>query len=90
MNKDKLIKRLEENQVWYSDALEVLGLLRFHLFNLIEDVDCHNRVAPKLNQLPVASRHLEEARIALENAETFFCGKNNEQLRPDNNTSQTE
>ena len=61
---------------WYSTAIEKLGILRFYIHHLIQDIESYNRLATRLNEPPLSSQHLESAKKANEDANTFFSGGN--------------
>lgn len=62
-----------EDQEWYSNALEVLSPLRFHLFMLIQDIESKQRWS-KAAGLPFGIAGLEAAKSAAGDAELFFTG----------------
>ncbi len=68
--------RNAERQVWYCNALDVLSPLRFHLHEIMLDIECqasYNRIMGT----PFRIAGLEAAKAALEAAEAFCTGKNN-------------
>ena len=69
----------KEDLIWYSDALEKLLPLRFHLHNLLQLIDSHNKYAQRINQLyddqveiVIESKDIEEARKALKDTNNFL------------------
>jgi hypothetical protein len=66
---------LANNQVWYSNALEVLGPLRWHLNELVEAMESHNRYAKAVDQPLLPERKIEAAKAANEAANKYFSGK---------------
>jgi len=65
--------------VWYSDALEVLSPLRYHLNETIAQIESHNRAATRLGYMRVPKRRMEEAKTALDRAENFLTNKQKHQ-----------
>lgn len=63
-----------DDQEWYVQALETLRPLRYHLAELIEAAESHNRFADLTNVPRLSDRAITEAKIALEQAEAFFSG----------------
>lgn len=57
---------------WYPTALEKLGILRFYINHLIQDIESYNRLAVRLGEPPLPSQYLESAKKANEDANTFF------------------
>lgn len=66
---------------WYQGGLEVLGPLRYHIHQLIKEIESHNRFVASMKKLGVdvapACRpdYLKEAKKASEKAEAFFVPK---------------
>lgn len=69
-------------RIWYSGALEVLQPLRWHIEELIQEMESYNRFAVRMNKLrpdnpttvlPV--RKIEAAKEAQKIANDFFSGK---------------
>ncbi len=70
---------MSNNDGWYSKALEVLNPLRYHLQRIIDDIEAHNQFCESYNKLdapskqsPIPINKVAEAKVALEEAETFF------------------
>lgn len=61
--------------VWQSEALEVLNPLRFHLDELIEAIESHNRYARAVGQPQLSEKKIAAAKAAAESANTFLSGK---------------
>lgn len=68
-------------QEWYSRSLDRLQPLRFHMNELIDTIEEHNRLVKRLNQLrkkgepkilPVRTDKLKSAKRAAAQAEKFF------------------
>ena len=57
---------------WYSDALDVLNPLRWHIIELVEVMESHNRYAHQMGEplLPVSK--IEAAKAANAKADAFF------------------
>lgn len=69
------------SQEWYSRSLDRLQPLRFHMKELIDAIEEHNRLVKRLNQLrkrgepkdlPVRTDKLKKAKRAADRAERFF------------------
>lgn len=58
---------------WYVDAVEALSPLRYHMFQLLSDIETHRGFCEALGQ-PFNLRSLEAAKAALGDAELFFTG----------------
>ena len=61
-----------KERIWYSGALEVLNPLRFHLHELIEAAESHNKAAKILNMPLISEQKIGAAKTALEEAEMYF------------------
>jgi len=66
---------LQKNQVWYCNALEVLNPLRWHIHELIQEIDSHNRLAVRLDYPTISLEKVNKAREAMGKAESFFVEK---------------
>lgn len=71
----ELIAHYKKSQVWYVKALEALSPLRFHMDELIKEIEMHNRFLKKVKVATVPSRRIKAAKRALAKAEKFFCNK---------------
>lgn len=62
------------DQAWYSDALDVLGPLRWHINELIEEMESHNRFcSAHMKNVPLLShRKITAAKQANDTADKFF------------------
>jgi hypothetical protein len=63
-----------DDQKWHVQALEALRPLRYHLAEMIEMAESHNRFADLTNVPRLSDRAITEAKISLEQAEAFFRG----------------
>jgi len=63
-----------DSLAWYQESLEVLQPLRYHINELIQAVEAHNRYADLVGQPKVSPKTLEEAKQAANLAEYFFTG----------------
>ena len=72
-----------DQRVWYSEALEELGPLRYHIHELLQAVESHNRFAEHYNgikgetdvrAIKIPDRVIDAAKQASEQCEEFFCG----------------
>jgi len=73
-------------QEWYARAVDVLGPLRYHLHEVIQIVEDHNRFAARASRdplpaqsVPMPAHRVDEAKKALAAAEGFFCNPTNPQ-----------
>ena len=64
---DKLVR-----QEWYAGAMEVLGPLRWHLNELLEAMEAHNRYARAVGAPLLPERKIEAAKKANRAADTYF------------------
>jgi hypothetical protein len=71
-----MIQMDKEALSWYSNALEVLGPLRWHLHQLTERMRSHNLYSTALGQPLLPVKEIEEAEAANEAANDFFVDKN--------------
>jgi hypothetical protein len=60
------------NQEWYSNAVEVLSPLRWHLNELVEVMESYNRFAERMNYPLLPKNKIEEAKEANNKADEFF------------------
>ncbi len=60
---------------WYADAMEVLRPLRWHLDQLVREMESHNRYARHAGEPLVDEVKVKEAREAGERANNFFSVK---------------
>ena len=65
----------KSNQEWYATAFEKLSPLRYHIDELLEEMDSHNRVAKRLKIPGLSTKRITAAKKALEVAEEFCTGK---------------
>ena len=71
-----LIKSYASGQVWYANALDKLSHLRFHLNELVEQMDSNARLDRALgveNQYQTSK--VNAAKIAIKDANKFFSGE---------------
>lgn len=59
--------------VWQSEALEVLSPLRFHLSELIEAMEFHNRYAKRMGEPLLPEHKIAAAKAANDAVDKFFC-----------------
>jgi hypothetical protein len=57
---------------WYSGALEVLGPLRWHLNELIEEMESYNRLAKAAGRPLLAEKKIVVAKEANDKADKYF------------------
>jgi hypothetical protein len=57
---------------WYSQALEVLGPLRWHIEELLKAAEDHNRAADRLDHIKFSEDKIVAARAAQKLVEDFF------------------
>lgn len=69
----------KESLEWYIDALEALRPLRFHMFQLLSDLETHKIRCETLG-IPFCLRSLEAALVAMDDVEIFFTGSEVEGL----------
>jgi len=80
MGKDnkELLAHYKKSQVWYSKSLDVLGPLRFHMSELLLEIESYNRFLKRI-KVPLMyrtkSKRFKAAKKALAKAEKFFCNK---------------
>lgn len=60
---------------WYVDALEVLSPLRFHIDELITEIESYNRYASRMGHPLISRAKLAKAKEAQAISEKFFTGK---------------
>lgn len=65
----------KDSQVWYSNALEVLSPLRWHINELIEEMESYNRFAKRMNYPILPERKIEDAKLANQKVDDFFVHK---------------
>ncbi len=58
---------------WYKNAFEALRPLRFHMFQLLSDLETHKIYCESLG-IPFGLRSLEAALAAMDDTEVFFTG----------------
>ena len=68
------IKEKQVTNTFYPDALEVLSPLRFHINELIMEMESYNRFAERMNYPKLSVSKISEATKASVAAEQFFCG----------------
>ena len=62
-------------QTWYSEALEVLTPLRWHLDELVGAIEEYNGLARKINLRVIPEKKVVAAKEAMDKANRFFLGK---------------
>lgn len=77
MGKDnkELLAHYKESQVWYSKSLDVLGPLRYHMSELLFEIESHNRFLTRMKVAIIPTSKVKAAKRALAKAEKFFCNK---------------
>lgn len=60
------------HSLWYQEANEVLQPLRYHLNELILEMESHNRYAARAKQPLLSQDKIAEAKKAQRVAEKFF------------------
>jgi hypothetical protein len=60
------------NLAWYSKSLDVLNPLRWHLNELIEEMESYNRYATILKRPTLSESKIQAAKAANEAANKFF------------------
>lgn len=68
-----------DTQKWYVDSLEALRPLRYHMFQLLSDLETHKIRCEALG-MPFGLRSLEAALVAMDDVEIFFTGSKVEGL----------
>ncbi len=63
------------NSAWRSEALEALQPLRWHVNELIEALESHNRWAKRAGRPTIPEGKILAAKEASAKAESFFCPK---------------
>jgi hypothetical protein len=67
-----LLEERKKIQTWYSQALKLLSPLRYHVNELIEEIESYNRFAEKMGYPPLAEKKVLAAKRARDRAEKFF------------------
>jgi hypothetical protein len=57
---------------WYSKALKVLSPLRYHINELVNEIESYNRFAKKVDYPLLSEKKLLAAKRARDKAENFF------------------
>lgn len=65
------------NSDWYARMFVVLNPLRYHLLELLEAVESHNRAARMLGEPVVSEEKVAVARAALDGVESEIATFNN-------------
>lgn len=65
---------MKDSQSWYSTAVEHTSALRFHLDEILNEVDFHNRICKSIGVQGVSEKKLSQAREAQRKCEEFFTG----------------
>lgn len=58
---------------FYQDSLDVLSPLRYHLHELVLEMESYNRFAQRMNYPKLSEKKIDEAKKFLDVAELFFC-----------------
>lgn len=61
-----------KDKAWYRKALELLNPLRYHINELIEEIESYNRFAKKMGYPPLSKTKVLAAKRARDKAEKFF------------------
>ncbi len=71
------MKKIEDknNRIWYSKSLLILQPLRFHLKELIDEMESYNRYAKRIKGPSLSIHKINDAKLVLNEAEKFFTGK---------------
>lgn len=64
---------------WYENAFEAIRPLRYHMFQLLSDLEAHKICCESLG-MPFGLRSLEAALSAMDDVEVFFTGSKVEGL----------
>lgn len=68
----KMVTLPQNDLLWYQNGLEKLEPLRYHLFELIMEMEFHNSYAKRVKQPQLNKKKIAQAKKALERAEKFF------------------
>lgn len=63
---------MKDPDLWYSEALEVLQPLRWHLNELTTEIESYNRFAAVMGKPPILVNKIKAAKDANEAANKFF------------------
>lgn len=69
----------EDSRNWHMNAFEALKPLRYHMFQLLSDLETHKIRCEALG-MPFGLRSLEAALVAMDDVEIFFTGSKVEGL----------
>lgn len=64
---------MSDKLAWYSESIEVLSPLRWHLDELIEAMESHNRYAKRMGEPLLPEHKIAAAKAANDAADKFFC-----------------
>jgi hypothetical protein len=70
----------EDSRNWHMNAFEALKPLRYHMFQLLSDLETHKIRCEALG-MPFGLRTLEAALVAMDDVEIFFTGSKVEGLQ---------
>lgn len=70
-----LLAHYKKSQAWYSKSLDVLGPLRYHMSELLLEIESHNRFLKRIKVPRMPTAKVKAAKKALAKAEKFFCNK---------------
>lgn len=62
----------KNSQEWYSNALEALSPFRFLMFQVIEQIETHNRFQRACGYPEIKSKYIDDAKAAMDAANEFF------------------
>lgn len=65
---------MKDAQIWYSTAIEHANALRYHLDEILNEVDVHNRICNTIGVQGVSEKKLSQAREVQRKCEDFFTG----------------
>lgn len=68
----RLGKSNQESLAWYQEAMGVLTPLRWHLNDLVEAMEAHNRYARRVGEPLLPETKIEAARAAGRKADEHF------------------
>ena len=62
----------KDAQIWYSTAIKHTNTLRYHLDEILNEVDVHNRICKTIGVQGISEKKLSQAREAQQKCEDFF------------------
>lgn len=62
----------KDAQIWYSTAIEHTNALRYHLDEILNEVDVHNRICKTIGVPCLSEKKISQAREAQSKCEEFF------------------